>query len=758
MKLCPKCQTQYPDDANFCPKEECASADGPQRLTSAPSASGQPGRFTPISRIGGTSSGEVWQANDAESGAAVAYKVVHSGALTGGPLALERAQRELKQLQRASSTRIGRIVDFGKTPENQLFVASELIDGEPLDRMVARTGPLALDRAKRIVAQIGEALLEAQKVGVIHRDLAAKNVLVSPGDEVKVINFTVPRPLNSTVVGVPEYLSPEQADGKLVDQRSNTYSLGAIFYFLLIGEPPHRGSTPEETLEAVRKAELVPPSVRRPGLPPDVDRVLLKALDKTSSRRPLTMRQFLSDLASLATGDAASSPSAARAGGAPAGTPGAPGAGAAGGAGGFARTMVFAGGAGDVQKLVASVAAQQASAHGAATNGQAPPVQPTQTGPDSAPTPSVGVATTNSGPAAVSGDFVARPVGPAAVPGSTPGGARPAYGAAVSNTAVATALPTSQPISPPVPGASPLGPLPAGPLPAPASAAETAPDAAHAPESGGAAASLASTPPSAATGFRETLWFKKGDVEQMVAEARAKAAAAAAAKAGVRLTPLEVPAEESAAPLEDRYVDDGSLTAEDRKKFSLASGATAASANAAANKGAAAHVPGERMSDTDMVEEMGRGRRIAIIVMVIAVALAIGAVVAISLRGKGDSLRTDPGAAAQPSAPAAQPADPAAAAPADEGSAAAARPDELEPVEAAPEPARAAEETEPDSDAADEPSRAAATAAPKPAKPAAPAKKKAAPATVATKQTAASKKKAKKAGADTGSARPAARR
>ena len=86
---------------------------------------------------------------------------------------------------------------------------------------------MPLDRAKKIVAQIGEALLEGQKVGVVHHDLSAKNVLVGANDEVKVINFVAPWPVTETVFGVPEYLSPEQAEGKLVDQRSNTYSLGA---------------------------------------------------------------------------------------------------------------------------------------------------------------------------------------------------------------------------------------------------------------------------------------------------------------------------------------------------------------------------------------------------------------------------------------------------------------------------------------------------------------------------------------------------
>ena len=146
-----------------------------------------------------------------------------------------------------------KVIEFGKTPEGRLFVASELASGEPLDQLVSRSGPMSLDRAKRIAAQIGEALLEAQKVGVVHRDLAAKNILVSGDDEVRVINFAIPRPLSENLFGVAEYMSPEQAEGKLIDQRSNTYSLGALLYLMLTGQPPHSGATPQATIEATLK-------------------------------------------------------------------------------------------------------------------------------------------------------------------------------------------------------------------------------------------------------------------------------------------------------------------------------------------------------------------------------------------------------------------------------------------------------------------------------------------------------------------------
>src|SRR6188508_484464 len=110
MKVCPNCQTKYPDDANFCPQEGCATAQGPRRLDPIVAESAGP-RYRLESQIGGARSGEVWRAIDTQTGGAVAYKRVAPASLPT-PAALERAQRELKQLQRAQSPRIARVLDF----------------------------------------------------------------------------------------------------------------------------------------------------------------------------------------------------------------------------------------------------------------------------------------------------------------------------------------------------------------------------------------------------------------------------------------------------------------------------------------------------------------------------------------------------------------------------------------------------------------------------------------------------------------------
>jgi hypothetical protein len=631
MKVCPNCRSKYPDDANFCPQESCATPQGPCRLlpvteTGAaggrstatrepePAKEAQP-RYELAALLGGGGSGEVWQAHDGQTAETVAYKLVAPASLPT-PAAVDRALRELKQLQRAQSPRIARVIDFGKNGDGRLFVVMELVSGRPLDDVVHDGGPFALDRAKRIVAQIGEALLEAQKVGVVHHDLSAKNVLVAAGDEVKLINFVAPRPVTESVFGVPEYLTPEQAEGKLVDQRSNTYSLGALLMLLLTGEPPVSGADASAVLDQVLRGEIAPPSRRRPGLGPDIDRVVMKAMEKSSSRRPLTMRQFLNDVAAL-TGALTASTGAGVGAAAPAAAaiPAASGAGAMS----FAKTMVFAGGAPEVPRLATQAAAARAEANGAqvaAASFTPSSLTAAGMGEKLTPPPAVPAA---APPAAVpvAAAALKRTHGAAIAPTMM---AAPSANPALMPSAAAARMPASMP---PTLDPALMQPTPPPVRIAPAAAAMSA-AAVSAAASTGAPAQKGS---GAGSGnFRETLWFKKGDVDQMVADAKAKVVAS---RKGAGSVDPELPLEEDGKPLEDRYVDDGSVTVEDRKKFSLRSGGTSAALPTVGGV-----VPGERMSEAEMLSEIGGGKRIGIMVVGALVVVAIVTGLVFAFRGK----------------------------------------------------------------------------------------------------------------------------
>ncbi|MBI5479015.1 MAG: serine/threonine protein kinase, partial [Deltaproteobacteria bacterium] len=300
MKICKTCGERYPDDANFCPMD--ASKLEPLLAPAAGAPAGGAagaigGRFTLGERLGGAGTGEVYAAVDGQTGAQVALKLCHA-AIFPSAIAMERTQRELRQLQRMQHPALAAVVDHGKLPDGRLYVATERCEGQPLSAVVAAEGPLPFARARAIVCAVGDALAEAQKGGVIHRDVAPKNVLLGAGDRVKLINFGVAPKVNDRVFGVPEFLSPEQAEGKPADQRSNIYSLGALAYFLMTGRPVHCGPA-EAVLAAHLSATIQPLSTLRPELAGDVERVLVRALERNASRRQLTLKQFLTELESL---------------------------------------------------------------------------------------------------------------------------------------------------------------------------------------------------------------------------------------------------------------------------------------------------------------------------------------------------------------------------------------------------------------------------------------------------------------------------
>ncbi len=585
MKLCPTCKTQYPEDANFCPLESCATPDGPQRLQ--PIQTRPASRFQPIEKLGGGRTGEVWRARDSQTGIEVAYKAVPANVLAT-PAIVARTEREFRQLMRVSSPKIATIVDCEKTPAGGIVVAMELWQSDSLERIL-EAGPVAFAQAKSIVLQVGQALLEAQKAGLVHRDVSPKNILVSSSGDVKVINFPLPVPINDKVAGVAAYLSPEQVQGKPVDQRSNTYSLAAILYHLFTGETPFQGATVQAVLDMHVSSPILPPTQRRPSanLPVDADKLILKALDKSSSRRHLTLRLFLNELEALK----------AQAAGAAKVDRGA----------GLAKTMMFGGNQAEIAKMVAEARAAKAAASGM--------------------TPATGVAAT-SGPAApppiaIGQTIAAGMMSPHAAT-QVEGLSRPAAPAQPRPTGLAAHAPTPAPFvkTPP--------PVPVPSAQATAHATPAAPPPAQSPAMRPAEAGKAPAP-KAGSAFRETLWFKKGDVEQMVADAKSKLQAAG--KVPVESAELT----DDARPLEDRYLDDGSVTVEDRKKFSLRTGGTAT-----AMPTAAPSVAGEKMDEREIVGEIGGGRRTLILVIAAVVILALVVVIVMMAKGKGKGTSTLP--------------------------------------------------------------------------------------------------------------------
>lgn len=303
MKVCPTCQVQYSDEANFCP-------DDAARLTPVVAAAPDDSltaRFELAGRVGGGRTGDVFRARDTTSNAIVAVKTLHAH-LMAWPQFASRAERELGQLQRINAPQVAQVVAHGKRLDGAIWYATEWVDNaQSLSHMMNQVGRMDVAEATRITVAIGEGFIEGAKAGVIHRDPAPKNVLVSQVG-IKLINFVAPvlsaSPAQAAgthgIPGEPEFVAPEVFVGRPADQRSLIYSLAAIYFSLITGTPPFAGSASE--IHAAHQQQKAPSLLQFVPVLPGLDAAVARALDANPSKRYLTIRQFLDELIRIIEG------------------------------------------------------------------------------------------------------------------------------------------------------------------------------------------------------------------------------------------------------------------------------------------------------------------------------------------------------------------------------------------------------------------------------------------------------------------------
>ncbi|MCC6752300.1 MAG: serine/threonine protein kinase [Deltaproteobacteria bacterium] len=545
--------------------------------------------------------GELCYGSDARDRTEVEILLVDP-AVFPSPLDMERARRELRQLQKAEHPAIVRVLDHGKTEDGRLFVVSERVKGTLLSDFIVTGQLLGLAEAQKVVLEVGSALAEAQKVGVVHRDIAPHNVSLLDGWTVKIGGFPLAPPLKRHVFGTPEFISPEQASGRPVDQRSNIYSLGALLFYTLTGRPPFQSSNVDELLEKHVKEE--PPSVRsvRPdlNLPGRVDALIQKALSKSSSRRHLTLRQFLREVEGLTGG---ADDVAAVGGGAPLSfeTPL------------HGMTALTGGDRPPSSEVPALRATPSRPALGmdewasTVVDAQTLPPEPDEiappTGEELVPAPHL--AKTMPPPPAHMAPTIRPDFGIPAPSGLSP---TPSATAPVAPPRPVTVPPPIGAHAAPAASGEMTGgggvTLRAAPQPVVPPPSETRPAAAPPPTA--AAAAQGGRP-----AFRETMWFFKGEVE---------AAAAQAGEESVALAPA--PGEEAINPAElaGKYADDGSMSEAEARRLSLRTGKTQMMQAVRVPGGP---MPGERMDAEDFVGEMNKRTRMLIYVGIAAVVLVL---------------------------------------------------------------------------------------------------------------------------------------
>jgi serine/threonine-protein kinase len=255
-------------------------------------------RYRITAWIGAGTRGTVYEAEHALIGKRIALKVLHPE-LARDPELAARFLQEAKAASRIGHENVIDISAFGQSPEGLVYVAMELLDGQDLGRLLAANGgALPWPRARPILMQITKALRAAHEHGLIHRDLKPANVFImqrrgdARPDFVKVMDFGPARgPARS---GTPAYTSPEQAEGRPIDHRSDVYAVGCLMYEVLTGSPPFSGADAAEILRKQASEAPVSLRVQRPDvdIPPGADAAALRALAKDPDRRWEDMDAF----------------------------------------------------------------------------------------------------------------------------------------------------------------------------------------------------------------------------------------------------------------------------------------------------------------------------------------------------------------------------------------------------------------------------------------------------------------------------------
>jgi tRNA A-37 threonylcarbamoyl transferase component Bud32 len=266
----------------------------------------QLGQYRLRQRIGAGGMGEVYLAEHQLMKRPCVLKMIRPDRL-GDEKVLARFQREVRETARLSHWNTIEIYDYGVTSDGTFYYVMEYLPGMSLADLVEKYGPIPPERAVYLLRQVCDALAEAHSMGLIHRDIKPGNIFSAQRggvyDVAKLLDFGLVKPLiedaplhltaEGTITGSPLFMSPEQAMGESnADARSDIYSLGAVAYFLLTAHPPFEADRPVKVIMAHAHDEPVPPSRHNPGVPADLEQIIMKCLNKSPAQRYQSAREL----------------------------------------------------------------------------------------------------------------------------------------------------------------------------------------------------------------------------------------------------------------------------------------------------------------------------------------------------------------------------------------------------------------------------------------------------------------------------------
>jgi tRNA A-37 threonylcarbamoyl transferase component Bud32 len=266
------------------------------------------GNYKIVSKLGQGGMATVYKAHELSLNRVVALKVLASQ-LSEDKAYIKRFQREAQAAAQLNHPNIVQIYAIGEEQGVHYF-AMEYIKGKSLANIKEEEGVMKPEDAVPIIRQVAEALAEAHKVGLVHRDIKPSNIMIDAAGRPKVTDFGIAYvsyantklTRDGSIIGTPEYLSPEQCEGKTVDQRSDIYSLGVTLYELLSGKTPYEADTPVSMLMKIVKGEFPPLQEVNPDVPESLRAIVDKMMLKDVQQRYQKMEEVITDLLKLEPG------------------------------------------------------------------------------------------------------------------------------------------------------------------------------------------------------------------------------------------------------------------------------------------------------------------------------------------------------------------------------------------------------------------------------------------------------------------------
>jgi serine/threonine protein kinase/Tfp pilus assembly protein PilF len=315
---CPKCHFENPDDTLYCgkcaaPLQSSEEIDISYTKTlqisikELPIGSSFAGRYQVLEELGKGGMGKVYKVEDNEIKENVALKLLNPE-VASDEKTIERFRNELKFARKITHKNVCRMYHLSKE-EDSYYITMEFVSGEDLKSLIKRIGQFTPGKAVSIAKQVGEGLSEAHNLGVVHRDLKPQNIMIDKEGNVRIMDFGIARSVEAqgvtqagTIVGTPDYMSPEQVEGKEADQRSDIYSIGVILYEMMTGKVPFEGDTALSV--ALKHKTEAPPDPRsiNPQLASDLSGIILRCMEKDRERRYQTVDELLSDLSHVEKG------------------------------------------------------------------------------------------------------------------------------------------------------------------------------------------------------------------------------------------------------------------------------------------------------------------------------------------------------------------------------------------------------------------------------------------------------------------------